>query len=35
MPYDEFDAWEEEARAAMFEGFIEDPSTREHFYEVL
>jgi len=35
MSYDEFDAWEEAAHAAMFEGFIEDPGARDHFYEVL
>lgn len=35
MSYDEFDAMEEAAHAAMFEGFIEDPSAREHFYEEL
>ncbi len=32
MSYDEFDAWQEAAHDAMFEGFIEDPSAREHFY---
>jgi hypothetical protein len=35
MSYDEYDAWEEEAHAAMFESFIADPSVQEHFYTAL